>query len=164
MILLLRVWLQKFIKNDHFKTKNENSMTLFAGTIKPWKRLALKISYNISESQRKARYYVEQGCMFNPNTSPIIHPLRGLSLTLVNMSQNFETIFCSLVIKSCHWCLQSSHLIFIHLPIYFSVIAEEDYCAMQLGLILRWNTSLCTSYRMYRTWTSEHDTFRICPY
>ena len=36
-ILQLRIWLQKFIKNGHIQTKNENCMTqcFFAGTIKP---------------------------------------------------------------------------------------------------------------------------------
>mgnify|MGYP001802858977 CR=1 FL=1 len=52
MILWLKIWLQKLIKHDHFYTKNENSTAqrFFAGTIKPWKLLALTISYNISEN------------------------------------------------------------------------------------------------------------------
>ena len=43
------------IKNCHFYTKNENSMTqrFSAKTIKPWKWLALTMSFNISESQKR---------------------------------------------------------------------------------------------------------------
>ena len=50
-----RIWLEKFIKNSDSRTKNENYMTqrYCAAIIKPWKWLALTMSYNISESQKR---------------------------------------------------------------------------------------------------------------
>ena len=54
MVLPLKIWLQQFVKNGHFLTKIDNSMTqrFLARTIKPWEWLALTMSYNISESQK----------------------------------------------------------------------------------------------------------------
>ena len=50
---------KKFIKNGHFQTKNENSMTitqhLFTGAIIPWKWLAMTLSYTYLKAKNGDR-------------------------------------------------------------------------------------------------------------
>ena len=119
MILRLRIWLWEFIKNGHFSTKNENSMTqrFFAGTIKPWKWLALTMSYDITKSQKKDKICVKCNVHLNNNnyynnhdlgrsiektTSPWTLPIRELcwhspSLAFLQsymMSSIYMTKYC----------------------------------------------------------------------